>query len=155
VFDKAMKKSIQSYLEPDEQLLHVAIVQGKGMTRWLVAGGAVGQAAAGALRDRKAREGAPEEDGSGVALASKMGIAITQRRLLIFKAGGAVTLSAKELLSAIPIEDVDSMTLGKAALSKPVIITVRGEPFTVEAPRAFNVNKMVEAFEQAKAGAVA
>lgn len=156
MFDKAMKKSIQPYLEPGEELLNVIIVQGKGMTRWLVAGGAIGQAAAGARRDRKARDGAADgEPDGGVALASKMGLAITPRRLLVFKAGGAMTLSAKELLSDFPIADVESVTVGKAALSKPVTIVVRGEAFQVEAPKAMSVDKFVQAYEQAKAGAPA
>ena len=38
-----------------------------------------------------------------------MGLAITSRRLLVFKAGGSMTLSAKELLSAVALADVDSV----------------------------------------------
>jgi hypothetical protein len=81
-----------------------------------------------------------------------MALAVTPRRLLIFKAGGAVTVKAKELLSAIPIAEVDSIVVGKGALTKPVTLTVRGEPFQVEAPKAGNTDKLVSAFEQAKAG---
>jgi hypothetical protein len=148
MFDKAMKKSVEPYLEPGEELLNVVIVQGKGMTKALLAGGAIGASVIGARRDRKAGESA----GGGVELASKMGIAITARRLLIFKAGGAMTLSAKELLSAVPIADVDSIEVGKAVMTKPVTITVRGESFQVEAPKAVNTKDFVSAFEQAKAG---
>jgi hypothetical protein len=155
MFDKAMRKSIEPYLQPDETALEVLIVQNKGMTRALLAGGVVGQAALGAVRDRKARDGAGDGDGDGVELASKMGIAITQRRLLIFKAGGAVTLKAKELITEVPISDVDSIEVGKGAMSKPITLTVRGEAFQVEAPRATNTDKLVEAFEQAKRGSAA
>ena len=55
MFDKAMKKSIEPYMDSGEELLNVMIVQGKGMTKALVGGGAIGAAAAGALRDRKAK----------------------------------------------------------------------------------------------------
>jgi len=154
MFDKAMKKSIEPYLEPGEELLSLTIVQGKGMMRWMVAGGAIGAAAAGAMRDRKGRDGEASDaaDGGGVELSSKMGLAITPRRLLIFKAGGAVTLKAKELLSDIPIGEVDSIEAGKGALTKPLTVTVRGEAFQVEAPKVTNTDKVVSAFAQAKAG---
>jgi hypothetical protein len=149
MFDKAMRKSIESHLQPGEELLEVMIVQGKGMTRWLVAGGAVGAVAAGAMRDRKDAAG-NDADGDDVKLSSKMGLAITGRRLLIFKAGGAVTLKAKELLTAVPIGEVDSITVGKGKITKPVTLSVRGESFQVEAPRASNTDKLVSAFDQAK-----
>ena len=151
-----MKKSIEPYLEPGEELLNATIVQGKGMTKVLLAGGVAGQVVMGAVRDRKAR-GGDAGDGAhdgGVELSSKMGIAITPRRLLIFKAGGSMSLKAKELLTDVPIAEVDSIVVGKGALNKPVTLTVRGEPFQVEAPRAVNTDKLVEAFEQAKGARV-
>ena len=72
-----------------------------------------------------------------------MGLAITSQRLLVFKAGGAMTLSAKELLSAVPLADVDSVEVGKGMLTKPITLTVRGEPFQVEAPKAANTKEFV------------
>ena len=150
MFDKAMRKSIETYLEPGEELLEIAIVQGKGMTKFLAMGGAAGQAIAGSRRDRKA---ADEGEGGDVKLANKMGIGVTSQRLLIFKAGGAMTLKAQELLTAVPVADVDSMAVGKGTMSKPVTITVRGESFEVEAPKASNPQKLVEALERAKGAA--
>jgi hypothetical protein len=150
MFDKAMKKSIEEYLQPGEQALGVLIVQGKGMTKTLLAGGALGAAAIGARRDKKAREKGPDE--SGIELSSKMGLAVTSQRLLIFKAGGAMTLKAKEILSAVPIADVDSIEVGKGVMTKPITITVRGEAFVVEAPKAANTKEFTGAFADAKAG---
>jgi hypothetical protein len=156
MFDKAMKKSIEPHLQAGEELLNSTFVQGKGMTRWLLAGGAIGQAAAGAMRDRKSSEGEPGDasNGDAVELASKMCLAITPQRLLIFKAGGAVTLKATELLTDVPIGDVDSIEVGRGALTKPVTLTIRGESFQVEAPKAANTDKLVKALEEAKAGAL-
>jgi hypothetical protein len=147
MFDKAMKKSVEPYVESGEELLDVMIVQGKGMTRALVGGGAIGAAAAGALRDRNAQA---EPAGGAIELASKMGLAITSRRLLVFKAGGAMTLSAKELLSAVPIADVDAVEVGKGMMTKPITLTVRGESFQVEAPKASNTKDFVAAYERAR-----
>lgn len=152
MFDKAMTKSIQAYLQPGEELLNATIVQGKGLAKVAIAGGVVGAMAVAAQRDRKAKAAGDAPDGA-VQLSSKMGIGVTTRRLLLFKAGGAVTLSAKELLTAVPITDVDSIEAGKAIVTKPITLTIRGESFQVEAARAVNTDKLVAAFTQAKAGA--
>ena len=80
-----------------------------------------------------------------------MGLAITSQRLLVFKAGGSMTLSAKELLSAVPLADVDSVEVGKGMLTKPITLTVRGEAFQVEAPKAANTKEFVAAYERARA----
>jgi hypothetical protein len=152
MFDKAMKKSIEPYMGEGEELRSVIIVQGKGMAKAFVAGGAIGAAAIGAMRDRK---GAKEGNGGGeIELSNKMGMAITSQRLLIFKAGGAMTLSAKEMLSAVPMHEVDSIEIGKGMLTKPVTITVNGSSFQVEAPKAANTKEFVAAYETAR-GAVA
>jgi hypothetical protein len=151
MFDKAMKKSVEPYLQPGEELLNVTIVQGKGTMKAIMAGGAVGAAAFGAMRDRKARQAGEGADEGGIQMSSKMGLAVTPSRFLMFKAGGAMALKAQELLSDVPIAEVDSITLGKGALTKPVTITIRGESVTVEAPKASSPDKLVSAFEQAKA----
>jgi hypothetical protein len=91
----------------------------------------------------------------GIAeLATNVGLAITSQRLLLFKAAGSMTLSAKELLNAVPLAEVDSVRVGKGMLTKPITLTVRGESFQVEAPKASNTKEFVAAYERAR-GAVA
>ena len=152
MFEKGMEKSIKGYLEPGEELLAANIVQGKGLGKVALAGGVFAAMAVASSRDKKAAANGSADE---VQLSSKMGLAITTRRLLIFKAGGSMTLSAKELLSAIPIVDVDSIDVGKGVVTKPLTITVRGESFQVEAPRAANTDKLRQAFAQAKASSAA
>ena len=149
MFEKGMEKSIKGYLEPGEELLAANIVQGKGLGKVALAGGVFTAMAVASSRDKKA---AANGDDGDVKLSSKMGLGITTRRLLIFKAGGSMTLSAKELLSAIPISDVNAIDVGKGVVTKPVTITVRGESFQVEAPRAANTDKLLDAFAVAKSG---
>ena len=145
-----MRKSMEEYLRPGEELLHVAIVQAKGMIGMAVAGGALGQAAMGKRRDRQSAEQA--EAGGGLRTASKMGLAITSDRLLLARAGGAMTLKAKELLSEVPIAEVDSLEVGKGTIGKPLTITLRGESTELVLPKASSTDKLVNAFQQAKAG---
>jgi hypothetical protein len=155
MFDKAMTKSIEAYLQPGEELLSATIVQGKGLGKVALAGGVVGALAVASVRDRKARKDGAETSPEDVRLSSKMGIGVTTRRLLLFKAGGSMTLSAKELLSDVPIADVDSIEVGKGVVTKPITLTIRGQAFQVEAPRAANTDKLVSSFTQAKAASAA
>ncbi len=146
MFEKAMEKSVRPYLEPGEELLNVTLVQGKGIGKAMLAGGVVGAMAVGARRDRKAADA--EAD---VQMTSKMGLALTDRRLLLFKAAGAMTLKAQELLTEVPVADVGEIAVGKGVVTKPVTLTVRGAEYHVETPRAANTDKLLEAFAAAKA----
>jgi hypothetical protein len=150
MFDKAMTKSIGAYLQPGEELLNATIVQGKGLGKVALAGGVFGAMAVASSRDKKARQAEADGEAPEVKLSSKMGIGITTQRLLVFKAGGSMTLSAKELLTTVPIADVDDIEVGKGVVTKPVTLTIRGEIFHVEAPRAANTDKLLAAFAQAK-----
>jgi hypothetical protein len=145
MFEKAMIKSVGAYLQPGEELLNATIVQGKGLGKVALAGGVFASMAVANSRDKKGHG-----DGD-VKLSSKMGIAITTRRLLIFKAGGSMTLSAKELLTEIPIADVDSIEIGRGVVTKPITVRVRGQEFQLEAPRAAKTDQLLSAFAQAKA----
>jgi hypothetical protein len=154
MFDKAMTKSIGAYLQPGEELLNATIVQGKGLGKVALAGGAFGAMAVASRRDKKAREAEAAGEAPEVKTSSKMGIGITTRRLLLFRAGGSMTLSAKELLTEVQIGDVDNIEVtGKGVVTKPITVTVRGEAFHVEAPRAANTDKLLAAFAQAKGSA--
>src|ERR1700750_1463626 len=73
MFDKAMTKSIQGYLEPGEELLNATIVQGKGLAKMFLAGGVGGASAVAARRDRKSSAAAADAPEGAVQLASKMG----------------------------------------------------------------------------------
>jgi hypothetical protein len=150
MFDKAMTKSIGAYLQPGEELLNATIVQGKGLAKMTLAGGVIGGLAVAAHRDRKARQAEEAGEVREIKLSSKMGIGVTTRRLLLFKAGGSMTLSAKELLTEVPIADVDTIEVGKGVVTKPVTVTIRGESFQVEAARAANTDQLLEAFALAK-----
>jgi hypothetical protein len=146
MFEKAMEKSVRPYLQPGEELLNVTLVQGKGIAKAMLAGGVVGAMAVGARRDRKAAE--VESD---VQMTSKMGLALTDRRLLLFKAAGAMTLKAQELLTAVPVAELDDVVADKGMVTKQIALTIRGEVFRVETARATNTDKLVAAFAQAKA----
>jgi Bacterial PH domain len=147
MFDKAMRKSIQPYLEADEEVLAVVLAQAKGAGKALILGGALG---AGIHAARQARRDGQQEEDSAVKLAGRMGVVVTSRRLLLFKAGGQLTMKAKELITAVPVDQVDAIEVGKGMATKPISIVVGGETYTFEAPRAQPSDELPNALEQAR-----
>src|SRR4051812_50191775 len=119
MFEKGMDKSIRAYLEPGEELLAANIVQGKGLGKVALAGGVFTAMAVASSRDKKAADVHANGSADEVRLSSKMGLGITTRRMLIFKAGGAMNPAAKELLRAVPSAAADAIDGGKGAASQP------------------------------------
>jgi hypothetical protein len=113
----------------------------------MMLGGMVGAGIHAARQGRKTTEA---NEAAEVKLASRMGIVVTPKRLLLFKGGGQLTLKAQELLSDIPIADVDSIEIGKGVATRPITMVVRGESYTVETPRAQPADSLPQALEQAR-----
>ena len=145
MFDKAMRKSIQPFLESGEEVLAVVLGQAKGSGKAMMLGGVAGQAIHQA---RQRRQG--DEPEAAVKLSGRMGVVVTDRRLLIFKGGGQLTTKAKELLTAVPIDEVQAIEVGKGTVTKPITITVGGESYVLEAPRAQPSDDLPRALEQAR-----
>jgi hypothetical protein len=146
MFDKAMRKSVEPYLEPGEEMLSVVLAQAKGSGKAMMLGGVLGQ---GIHQARQARRDDKGED-AAVKLAGRMGVVVTNKRLLLFKGGGQITTKAKELLTAVPIGEVESIEVGKGTVTKPITITVGGQAHVFEAPRAQPSDDLPRALEQAR-----
>jgi hypothetical protein len=91
---------------------------------------------------------------AGFQITSPMALAVTQRRLLSLKVGSPIGLGiggkVKELVSAVPVSEVDAIEVKRLAVGKTVTVTVRGTPFALEANAAADAKGVVEAFERAK-----
>jgi hypothetical protein len=90
----------------------------------------------------------------GLRIESNMAVVLTERRLLTVKVGyslgGAIT-GVKELLSGIPLEEVESIDAKRVGLGGLLIITVRGgQPIKLEC-RVGRAREFVEAFNRATA----
>jgi DNA helicase TIP49 (TBP-interacting protein) len=85
-----------------------------------------------------------------------MAVVITQTQLRTLKikvsAMGAVT-EIKEVLSAVPLNDIDSITVKRMGLGGILAITARGgNPIKLEC-RVGPARELADAFERAKANA--
>jgi hypothetical protein len=80
-----------------------------------------------------------------------MHLAITSRRLLIFKFGMGRSAKPEFLHMDVPIDEVDSIEVGKTSgVTKPVTLTVRGKSIELEARLAEKTDRLISAFEQTR-----
>ena len=150
--EKKVKEEMERFLEEGEDVRAVLIARPRGWTQ-TTAGGrtlGVGQAIGGHAQ-QKARGGAQE---AGIQLGSPGALVLTQKRLLTVQTGEALGLGAggsvKEILSAVPVSDVESIKVKRLLLGYVVTLTVRGSEFKLEANAAAGAKPMAEAFERAK-----
>jgi hypothetical protein len=151
-----IKDGAAPFLEPGEEVLAAMVARPRGWTQSNASagGGAVAGVVGGMMGGKKqqANIGAAEE--SGFEITSPMALAVTNKRLLSLKISSPVGLGiggdVKELVSAAPLSDVDSIELKRLAVGKTVTVTVRGTPFVLEVGAGANAKGVAESFEQAK-----
>jgi hypothetical protein len=148
--ERKIKVGAQPFLEQGEEVLAALVARPRGWTQKTAGSFVFGSRQEG--RNRAAAEQ------SGLELTSPMALAVTQRRLLSLSIGSPIGLgiggTAKELVGAVPISDVDAIEAKRLALGWVVTITVRGgEPIKLEANAAAGARALADAFVQAKAAA--
>ncbi|HEV7845937.1 MAG TPA: hypothetical protein VGO83_06775 [Thermoleophilaceae bacterium] len=147
------------YLEAGEEVLAAMVARPRGWTQQSASpgGGAIAGLVGGAIGGKKQRENIDAAEDSGFEITSPMALAVTDRRLLCLKISSPVGLGiggeVKELVSAAPLGDVDSIELKRLAVGKTVTVSVRGVPFVLEVGAGANAKGVAEAFERAKAPA--
>jgi hypothetical protein len=154
-----IKEGAAALLEPGEEVLAAIVARPRGWTqaRASAGGGAAAGAIGGALGGRKQRASVDAAQQAGFELASPMALAVTGKRLLSLKVtapiGLGIGMKVQELVSAVPLADVDSIEVKRLAAGKTITVTVRGVPFVLEAGAGANANGVAEALERAKAAA--
>jgi hypothetical protein len=118
-------------------------------------GGAAAGLIGGAIGGKKQQKNVEAANESGFEITSPMALAVTDRRLLSLKISNPVGLGiggdVKELVSAAPLGDVDSIEVKRLAVGKTVTVTVRGTPFVLEVGAGANAKGVADEFERAKA----
>jgi len=79
-------------------------------------------------------------------LASPCAVVLTSTRLLTARIGAPIGLGLggkfKEILSAVPVNEVDGIEVKKIALRQNITLHVRGEAISLEANAAARANDM-------------
>ncbi len=154
-----IKDGAAPLLDDGEEVLAAVVARPRGWTQSNASagGGFVPGMVGGALGGKKQRENVESAESAGFELASPMALAVTQRRLVVFKISSPIGLGiggdVKELVSAAPLEEVDSVEVKRLAVGKTMTVTVRGTPFVLEVGAGANAGGVAEAFETAKAAA--
>jgi hypothetical protein len=152
-----IKEGAAPFLEPGEEVLAAMVARPRGWTQsqGSAGGGAVAGMVGGALGGKKQQKNIAAGQESGFELASPMALAVTPGRLVSLKVtapvGLGIGMKVKELVSAVPLTDVDSIEVKRLAVGKTVTVTVRGVPIVLEVGAGADVKGVVEALERAKA----
>lgn len=134
------------FMEEGERMLCAIVAQARGRTQAIAGSTNLGATQQGTAADAAAQ--------AGLTVASPMGLAITNRRLLTFRIGMPWGLglggSVKELLSGVAIEDVDRIEVKRLLIGRVLNMSVRGHSFKLETGLGADVKGLAAALDQAK-----
>jgi hypothetical protein len=150
--EQKVKDEMGPHLEEGEEVRAVVIARPRGWTQTMAGGRTLGVGTAiGRHTQKEARSGAAE---AGIQLASPGALVLTNRRLLTVQTGEALGAgiggSVKEVLSAVPLADVEGIKVKRLLLGYVITLKARGQEFKLEANAAAGAKPMAEAFERAK-----
>ncbi len=152
-----IKEGAAALLDDGEEVLAAVVARPRGWTQSNASagGGLIPGMVGGALGGKKQRENVEAAESADFELASPMALAVTPRRLVVFKISSPIGLGiggdVKELVSSAPLSDVDSIEVKRLAAGKTITVTVRGTAFVLEVGAGANAKGVAEAFEGAKA----
>jgi hypothetical protein len=158
-FETKIKDGAAPFLEQGEEVLAAVVARPRGWTQATASagGGAAAGIVGGAIGGKKQKQNVEAAEDVGFELASPMALAVTQRRLLSLKIAAPIGLGiggkVKELASAVPLADVDSIEVKRLAVGKTITVTIRGVPFVLEVGAGANAGGVAGEFEKAKVAA--
>jgi hypothetical protein len=136
----------------DEEILGAAWGKPRGATT-AAAGGGVIVGEIGARWTGEQRKGA---EAAGIEIGNPGAVAITATSLVTMKvkvsAMGAIT-EIVDVLSVVPLEEVDSLEVRRMGLTGVMAIVARGGSFKLEG-KPGDMKELADVFARAKAGAV-
>ena len=146
MFAKSIRNSVQPFLMRSERLLGAVMAQNAGANA-----AAIAYALRGPLATARADAAAAARD-AGVRVERRMVIAVTSRRLLIFRMAGAFTPKVKALLGEAPIGEVEGIDVVPAGLAKAVTLRVRGTAIGIETARGQPAEDLARALHATRLG---
>jgi len=159
MFSNSIRKTVQPYLHPSEQLLAAVLAQNAGANAAAMMSafrGPVATAKAFDAANQAHADAVAAAEPAGLRVAHRMVIAVTTERLLVFRSGGAFTVKVKELLAETPIGAVDAIDVEPdGQLTKAVTLRVHGAAIGIETARGQRPEDLARALESVRPGALA
>jgi hypothetical protein len=142
-YEDKIKQQGQQHLEDGERVLAAFIVQPRGATI-----AKVGGLAPGAVAGRRMTQQRRAAEEGGLKLTTPMALALTGRRLVVFAVSQLIGMGeggdVKQLFSAVPRSDVDSIEVKRLLVGKVVIVIVRGSSVKLEGGLGANAKGLAE-----------
>ena len=149
-YEDKIKDQAQTHLDAGEHVLAAFVAQPRGATTAKMGG--LAPSAIGGMRTGKQKRAAGE---AGLQLANPMALALTESRLVVLGISQPIAMGkggdVKDLVSSVPLTDVDSIEVKRLLVGKTVTVTVRGVPIKLEAGAGANAKGLAEEFARAKA----
>ena len=141
-----IKEGAQQFLEPGEEVLAAFVARPRGWTQKM--------AGARPLGSQQVEQAGATAASAGFQLGSPMALAVTQRRLLSLGMGAQVGMGigggVTELLSAVPLSEVNLVKVKRLLVGSVVEVGVRGQTFKLEAGAGANAKGVAEAFQRSR-----
>ena len=145
-FDQKIKEGAAPLLDPGEDVIAAFVAAPRGFTQ-----SAVGIEGIGDSQQGRATTAAEQ---AGIVLEAPMAVALTAKRLLTIKITSPIGLGlggkVKEILSSVPIADVDSIEVRRLAMGTTILLTIRGVPIKLEAGVGAKTKELAEEFTRLK-----
>ena len=146
---------VRPLLSPGEEPLVALVAQPKGTTKGIVGGSVLGNAGEG--MGGRERRGAEEAAAAAeLVLSTPCALVLTNMRLLSVKIGAPIGLGlggkVKEVLSAVPLSDVDGVDVKKIALRQNITLRTRGQMIELEANAAASASELADRLATLKGG---
>jgi hypothetical protein len=149
-------EGIRPLLEQGEEPLAAIVAQPKGTTKSVAGRGALGVVGSG-LGGKEQRQAHAAAEGAGLVLAgTSCAVVLTPTRLLTVKIGAPLGFGlggkVKEIMSWVPVADVQGIEIKKIALRRNITLHVRGEQVQLESNAASGVDQFQSALASLKGG---
>ncbi|HXZ56467.1 MAG TPA: hypothetical protein VEG40_02685 [Gaiellaceae bacterium] len=146
-----MKEEARPLLEDGEEIIASIVAQPRGTTTSRVGG--LGPQSIGGAWAGKSKKGA---DAAGLTLTNPMALALSDKRLIVFgieTSAMGKPKAVKELVSAVPIGEVESIRVKRLLVGKTLTVSANGAEAKLEVGAGQDAKGLAEQFERVKAGA--
>jgi hypothetical protein len=154
-----IQRQAEQFLDSDEHLLAAFQAQprGTGVAR-APAGGALAQAATGAIGKKWVKGSTDAAGRAGLELVSPMVLGLSERRLLVLTGkkkslGTGKIMEIDELISSVALEEVHSIEVKRLLVGKTVRIGLSSGEVKLEVPPGNDPKAFAAEFERVKAAA--
>lgn len=148
-------EGVRPLLPAGEEPLVAVIAQPKGTTKGTVGGSVLGNAGE-AMGGRERREAGEAAAAAEILLSTPCALVLTSTRLLTVKIGAPIGLGlggkVKEVLSAVPLAEVDGLEVKKIAMRQNLTLRARGQTIELEANAAASASELADRLAASKGG---